>query len=726
MINFRNIKGDFLGGLVVALLSLPINIPLGALALAPLGPNFLAIGVSAGLTASIVTGTVSAITGGSRLQISGPRSSLSLVMASAITIAINNHVNPYQAMAIGFLVVLFAGLTQILMGLARLGAAIKYLPYPVMAGFINGVAILVIVSQLPAALGLESTLKWSNINDHIHEISIASLIVALVTMLVYKLSEMLTTKISPIIISFIVGMSFDKALRNILGDNSLGPLVGYLNVGLPSPDTFIMMISLPWSTEMPSWLLSEIYAILILALLGSTESLLSAAVIDSETGDNHDCNQELIGQGLGNAIGACFGCIPCAGAPIRGPTSFKVGGNSRLAAIFHSIILLCLLIWGKSFLASLSFSVMAGLMIMVSASVVDFTALKKAYTYGRFYLIDCVLMIFVTSVSVLINLVAGTLCGFIAASVIFILHSSKPIISRISDRTIIKSLRRRPLYAENYLFHHGRQIVIIEMEGPLFFGTAEKFREELSIIQKKGPRFIILDFSRINYLDISGAYVMSRILNGLANYNSKIFICGIQHGDFRVQSHVATFIKPNISSNNMFLSLDRAIECAENTLLTGLNQKFDADFDIVSLELFAGLDESDIRLLAQLLTYFAYRANEIIFNLGDNGDGLYILASGTVEIYHPGSNRTRFATLTPGTIFGEMCFLDRKQRSASAVTLEPSSVYWLSRENFTVFQNMRPASAIIILKNIGCEMSERLRLADFRLQGKSLYDNINV
>lgn len=719
MTGLMRLKGDVLGGLVVALLSLPMTIPLGALALSPLGPDYVSAGVSAGFQASIVAGAISALAGGSRFQISGPRASISLILAGAITIALSNGAAPQQAMVLGFVVVFLGGLTQILLGMARIGKAIKYIPYPVLAGFMNGVAVLIVLGQLAAALGLPSTMKWSAIGGHLSEISFPALAVTLATMAMMKLAPRLTTKLPAITIAFVGGVGLDHILRLALGGTALGPLVGTLGGGFPTPATVQRMLDLPWGGAAPGWLLAEIPTVLVLALVGSIESLLSAAAVDAVTGDNHNGNRELVGQGLGNCVGACFGGVSSTGAPIRGITSHRVGGRSRLAGVFHSLVLLALLLWGKPVLAALPYSVMAGIMIMIAVTMTDNWAFVLAHKSGRSFLADGAVVALVAVITVLANLAVAVFSGVILTLLLFMMHMSRPVVRRVFDRTETKSLRRRPLQIEAVLSSEGPRAVFMEMEGPLFFGTTERFREEFDRVVERAPSVVVLDLRKVRYFDLAGVRALRQAALRQKPAGFTLLLAGIEDRGARRNWLMAAGLGAVFPSRNIFPLLDRAVEAAENIILTGRDGGGEAEFPLAEIDMLAGLSDTEIDHLSGLLRHCRYSTGESIFFSGDHGDGLFLLVSGAVEINLPGDAPIRLAAFGPGTIFGEMALLGGKPRSADAVTLEPATAYWLSNENFLAFQSLRPAAAIRMLLNIGHEMSERLRLANVRLQAET-------
>lgn len=708
-----------MGGLVVALLSLPMTIPLGALALSPLGPDYINFGVAAGFHASIVAGIIAALAGGSRYQISGPRASISLIAAGAISIALGKGAGSEQAMIIGYVVVFLAGCLQVGFSLAKFGRVIKYIPYPVLGGFMNGVAILIVLGQLAAVFGLQSSVPWTSIPSHWGEISIPSILVALVTMATMRLMPRVSGKVQPIAAAFILGVALDHVLRLVLGDGAMGPLVGALSGGIPMPDMVATALALPWQGAATGWLMAEIPSILVLALVASVESLLSAAAIDAVTGDRHNSNRELMGQGLGNVVGACFGGIPSTGAPIRGITSFKAGGRSRMAAIIHSLGLLALLLWGKPVLAILPYSVMAGIMIMIAVSMVDDWAFVLVRRSGRIFLADCAVVVLVAATTVLVNLAFAVMIGVLLAVFLFVLRMSRPVVNRVMDGTQVRSLRQRTLKMEAFLSQEGQRIVVLELKGPLFFGTAEQLRDEMDSLDARSPRVIILDLYRVSYIDLSGARILRQLGQAQKQKGCLLYLAGIKEISTRRAWMSAAGVTATIPLAQWFPLLDPALEAAEEVISHGQETSSSEELPLSGLEALSGIAAEDLSQLSSLVQRIEHAAGAPIFHMGEEGDGFYMLVAGLIEIALPvgeGEFPIRLATLAPGTIFGEMALLDGRSRSANAVALEPAVTYFLSNDSFARLNSERPTAAIHILLNIGREMSERLRLAHARFQ----------
>jgi SulP family sulfate permease len=390
-----------------------------------------------------------------------------------------------------------------------------------------------------------------------------------------------------------------------------------------------------------------------------------------------------------------------------------------MAAVVHSLALLALLLWGKPVLAILPYSVMAAIMIMIAVSMVDDWAFVLVRQSGRMFLADCAVVVLVATTAVLVNLAVAVLSGVALAMVLFMLRMSQPVVSRVMDGTQLRSLKQRTLKMEAFFAKEGHNIIIVEMKGPLFFGTSEQIRDEFERLMVRKPKIIILDMRQVTYIDLSGARTLRQLGQAQKPKGYVLFLAGIKENSMRRDWLMAAGVTATIPRSQIFFHLDPALETAEETIAQGQDPDCHEEVPLSSLEILAGIASGDVARLSNLVERFHYDAGAAIFHQGQDGDGFYFLASGLIEIALPagdGEAPIRLATLTPGTIFGEMALLDGKPRSANAIALAPAVSYFLSNASFARLHSECPAAAVRILLNIGREMSERLRLAHARFQ----------
>lgn len=723
--SLKRLRGDAVAGLVVALLSLPMTIPLGVLALSPLGPDYVGAGVLAGFQSSIFAGFVSALSGGSRFQISGPRASISLIMAAALAalladprIAVLGPRPEDAALTLTFMIVFCSGLLQVGLGLARIGGGIRYVPYPVLSGFMNGVAILITLGQLPAALGLNASLRWYEIQANLAHVSPEAMLVTGFTMLVMALAPRLTKAVPPIVLALVAGVLLDQALRLVLGA-AVGPLVGHIDASIPHPVALTTALALSGHPELPGLLMSQLPFILALTLVGSMESLLSATALDIITGSHHDSNRELIGQGAGNMVAACFGGVASTGAPLRGIASHRAGGRSRWAGALHSIFLALVLLGGTGLLEALPYSVMAAIMMMIAVSMTDRWTFDLLRRGGRDFLTDFLIVIAVAGATVLINLAAAVGIGIVIAIMQFVFGMSRPIVRSVYDRTVSKSRRVRPLDVEAYLEHHGKQMIVVELDGALFFGTAERLRHELERLSANRPRVMILDMRRVGHIDLSGVRILQQLGRASAARGCRILLAGFERGGERGLWLSRAGVEATIPARQWYPTRDRAMEAAEDEFIDHLSADDFGTAEVADFDIMRSIAPADVHYLKSVMPRLRYQAGDVIFVKGAPCDGLYFLVSGLVEIRSPeGDSKPaiRRATFGSGTLLGERALISGDPQSADAVVISDAEAYHLPMARFTAFRLSHPLAATQLALNIGRELGERLRLANARLQ----------
>ncbi|OIQ94605.1 bicarbonate transporter BicA [mine drainage metagenome] len=717
----RQWLGDALGGAVVALLSLPMTVPLGALAFAPLGAGFLPAGVAAAFCTAIVGGLVAALAGGSPLQISGPRASMALMSAGAIATALDQGARPDQAVAVAGLSLALAGGLQVLIGRAGMGRVVRYLPYPVLAGFVNGVALLILLGQLAALLGLPPSLSWRALPGHWRQVAPLAPLEALATMALMAWAPRLTRRLPPLVLAFAGGSLVDLLLRSVGAAPDLGPrLVAPegLSFWLRGP---ALLAGLAGNAALPGWLAAEMPVIVVLALVGSLESLLSALSLDAASGSRHDPRRELLGQGLGNLAAACCGGIAGAGAPIRGLASYRLGGRSRRAAVIQCLLLLALLCWGRPLLMHLSYAVMAGIMVMVALSMGDLWLFRLLRRDPRRFGADALVAALVAVVSVTVNLAMAVLAGVALTLLLFMLRMSRPVVRTVRDGAGARSRRQRPLAAERYLAGQRQRLRLASLDGPLFFGTADRVCQDLAALwpETAPPGCLILDLGRVGHVDLAGLRMLDQLRRDQERRGHHLLLAGVDLEAARWSWLRPAGLEAPLAAGRLFAGLDQALEAAEDLLLAGGPHAETPEVAPDAFALLAGLPDAARRALTAGLERRGHDAGAVLFRQGEAGDGLYLLSRGDVEIRLPAQGShppLRLARLAPGTLFGEMALLDGSDRSADAVAVQPCVCHVLSPAAFAAFSGLYPAAAAQILRNIGGELAERLRLANSRWQ----------
>jgi len=568
LFDFKHIKGDLFGGITAGIVALPLALAFGVSS---------GLGPSAGLYGAIFVSFFAALFGGTNTQISGPTApmtAVSMVMIAGIIAA--NDGDIATALPIILTVFLLAGLMQIGIGLLGFGKYIKYIPYPVVSGFMTAIGIIILITQVLPAVGyypkqdeefvnqfkpmaeeiildnilkeeagegilvledFEETIKRAEYISQedilkesktlaaaeasgvigaikmfpraLNNISWLELILALGTILIIYGFKRITSAVPSTLVALIVmsGIAF--------GFNLDYKPIEEIPSGLPIPNLEIFT-SFSLGSITP-----YIFTALTLALLGAIDSLLTSVVADNMTKTKHNSNKELVGQGIGNSVGAIFGGIPGAGATIRTVVNIKSGGKTRLSGMTAGILLLVILLSLGPVASQIPAAVLAGILITVGIGVMDYKGLKAIPYMPK---PEVVIMIVVLVLSSVWNLVYAVGVGLVISSLMFM----KKMGDLTAERSDVKSLLKEKAWADEHNFPLAlkEEVFIKHIKGPLFFGSTSDFQQLASQIPDTAST-VIIRMGRMQYIDQSGLYAMEDILIDLARRNVKVLMVNV-------------------------------------------------------------------------------------------------------------------------------------------------------------------------------------------------------
>ncbi|HEY4911126.1 MAG TPA: SulP family inorganic anion transporter, partial [Methylomirabilota bacterium] len=481
------LKGDISGGITAGILTIPVSMGYGLLALQPLGEGYLSYGIVAGLMSAIVVLLVCALLGGSAGLMYTPRSVVTLVMAAVVlegvargpaAIAARGDVG--RTLTLVFFVVFTAGLFQALFGAVRLGRLIRYIPSPVMSGFQNAAALLILLAQVDTLLGLRRHVPLSAIASNLAAVQPLTLAVGVVTCLAMWYGPRLAKSIPPALLGLFVGTAAYYALAAVGYRALLGPIIGPLPSTLPVPRYLAGFFSLPAEQGIWPILLTLAVGAFGLAVVSSLDVLLCARVMDGVTGERSSGPRELVRIGLGNVTAACFGGIPSGVNLGASFANFRSGGRTRLAAVVAAAVILLTVLLLSPAIAVLPRVVVAGMLVVVGIQLFDGTslqlltrALAGQLLHWRVMVLDLVVIVLVAATILVFDPVVGVGVGVALAVMFFLVRMSKSVVRRTYHGDVVRSRKARDPKLMELLSAHGRQIVVFELEGPIFFGTAE-------------------------------------------------------------------------------------------------------------------------------------------------------------------------------------------------------------------------------------------------------------
>ena len=513
--DFSNLKGDFFGGLTAGIVALPLALAFG---------EQTEMGAIAGLYGAIAIGVLAALFGGTPTQISGPTAPMTVVSAVVIADAITYAGSLETAFPIIIATFFLAGMIESLLGLFRLGKYVKYIPYPVVSGFMSGIGVIIVITQIFPFFGVSApqggpmgTLRA------IHEIpeivNAYSVGAALVTIaLIYLLPRLTRAVPSTLVALILVSLVafFLLPSGSILRLNSGGPIP----TGLPELHLGFLRVFL----DLNHVVVIFEYAV-TLAFLGAIDSLLTSIVADNITKTKHDSDQELIGQGIGNAGAAIFGGLPGAGATMRTVINANAGGKTKLSGIIAGLFLLVVLLGIGALVGHIPNAVLAGILITVGIGIIDYRGLRHIRSVP---LSDAFVMIAVLLLTVFVDLLVAVGAGMVLSALLFMKKISDVVEHKTTSAPLKDFAREVPWRDEgNIIDEVGDRVYIKHLDGPLFFGFASRFQDMIKALPK--IRTVVIRMDRVPYVDQSGLYAMEEAVQELQEQGILVVFTGL-HG----------------------------------------------------------------------------------------------------------------------------------------------------------------------------------------------------
>ena len=492
------LRGDLFGGLAAGVVALPLALAFGVAS---------GLGPAAGLYGAIALGIIAALLGGTPVQISGPTGPMTLVVTSLVAA----HTLPSGAVDLRSLVgvLVLAGLVQVGLGMARLGAYIRYVPYPVISGFMTGIGVIIILQQLfpllgvvpPASDPLSIVRQLYLIGGNVRW---PAVVLSVATVAMVYVFPRLTKVVPASLVALVTLTAVSFALKFDV------PVIGEIPSGFPK-------------VLLPSFDLRAVPAMVVpafeLALLGAIDSLLTSLVADNVTRSQHDSNRELVGQGVGNMVAGLLGGLPGAGATMRTVVNVNAGGKTRLSGVVHGLFLVAVLLGLSGLVQYVPRAVLAGLLVTVGIGIIDtrgFAHLRQAPRADAF------MMLLVLVLTVFADLIVAVIVGLIIASFVLV----KKVSDVAAQQTVLTPVADEPWADELSIPEPIRSKVLIKhVEGPLFFGFANQFRNISR--QAELAKLVVLRMDRISYMDQTGAYALEDAVGRLSEAGVRVLLVGL-------------------------------------------------------------------------------------------------------------------------------------------------------------------------------------------------------
>lgn len=708
------------------LVALPSAIAFGVIIFSPLGGALAAQGALAGILGAIALGLVAPVFGGCPRLITAPCAPAAALL-SALAINFMQQGVPVQAALLMLVLIgLLTGLTQIVLGLVGVGRLIRFIPYPVVSGYLSGVGLIIIGSQIPKFLGASAEAHWLDAIRNPAGWAWQSLLVGTMVVAAVIFTPRIIRSVPPAILALLVGVAsylmlglFDPSLL----DTERNPLlIGTMATG---EGGFLEMMSQQWQAL--SGLGMDAVAMvaipsLTLAVLLSIDTLKTCVVMDAMTNSHHDSDRELIGQGLGNISSSLVGGVPGSGTMGASLVNISSGGKTRLSGMMAGVFSLLAYLLLAPLIAWVPVAALAGILIVIGFRMIDRHSLEFFFTPTT--RLDFAVIISVISVALFVNLIAASGVGVALAILLFIREQTRSSVVR-------NRIEGREIFTKRLSNHQGGErseqdndmTIVFELQGSLFFGTANQLQSALE--PETGRRkYVVLSMRRVQSLDVTATHVLEQIKDRLEENNAYLVFCDIPKG-LPSGLKMKRFLKDTgvVRPTNKafaFGDLDVALEWIETRELgvAAIEEKnSEVALDVRAMPIFAGHSEESMAALESLLELHFIGEGKKIFKTDTAVSELFFIRRGTVKVMVPIRKKEHYhlATCGPGEIIGAVGFLDAKHFSV-AVAMTDTEVYALSRTSFEALAGQHPALGLAIIEHVALSVATRLRVAVGEIQ----------
>lgn len=739
---------DAVGGVIGAVVMLAVVVTLGLLAMAPLGPALAAHGVAASLATAGVGGLLYALAGRDRLPISGPSSATALIFAGLIAqLAADPQWRAAPGatlaplLAAGGLAVALSGLLQLAIAALRLGRLAQYVPQPVLAGFMNGVSLLILQAQLPVLLGLgRDGAPGTGLQP-------AALALGLLTAATTWWLVRRRPRWPAQLLGMLAGLGAFALLHGLWPGLALGPAVGSGASGqgaaglapqvapalaaavsgvLPPALAGLPLPVLPWQLQAPgaAQFLARHWAAvagtgLMLALIGALESVLGALALERQVGDRARPDAMLANLGLSNLVLGLFGGLPGVLLRARTLATLQAGGHGRSAALAGALAFVVVAVALMPAVARLPLAVLAGTMLTVAVSLSDrwTRQLLEQWRSGERSADlwqNLAIVALVCAVTVWQGFALGVAAGCLLALALFVRGMNHSLVRVRYSAAAGPSRRVHPPPQEAFLQTARVQIQVLELEGALFFGSAQRLAQVAEALPP-ATASLVLDLRGVSMIDASGGMVLERLALTLSDAGTRLLLAGVTPHNAHGRRLRAVGCFRADPRDDWFPDVDRAVEAAELQLLAaaGLSAP-DPRLPLADSGLFRDLSPAQAQVLAAHMPLRRLAPGELLFRQGDAADGLYVLTRGSITVLAgqlPGQAPHRLASLPVGWMLGETAMLDGAGRSGTAVADGVVELHQLGTAALAALAQSHPALVAQVHRNIAWHLSQRLRRA---------------
>ena len=720
------VRREVAAGITAGLVALPVCIASGVLAYAPLGQHSIARGASAGLTGGAFCAIFAAIFSTPSFVISSPRASISIIQASLAAFLLHNQAfSGNSAMIIDAMSLcgLFAGVWQMLFSLSGLERIIKCTPHPVLAGFINGVALLVIAQQFWLLLDLPA--GWPEAGTWAEPGALAKLARALALAVFIVYLGAWSKRVPAMLVGLLLGILVFHLLRLSSGALPLGPTIAAAG-SMPSLP-FMSLLSAHGRQAFlgiaPALLLSS----LILALVAALESLLAFRVAQNLSNVRTEAARDVFGQGVGNFASALVGGIAAAASSTQLTANYEAGGRSRLSVLTAAALLLMVQaalgpIWTE-IPAIAVWAVLLAIAVLLfdqwSLRLLRDLLLAPARVISTGAWRHLAVAAVVTAITASGAVIGGVLVGIGLACLLFIADMSRAIVRRRYRGDEVVSKRQRSAGDVALLRQSGPRRAVMELQGVMFFANADELSREINDLFRKVD-MLALDLHAVTAIDVSAATILQHEAMRGRRGGKRLLFASLSPPLEDVLNNRES--GGPLPPGSVFPDADAALEWMEEEALSREVRATPESVPLARHDLMRGLSAAELELVAGLLRRTGFPAGAELCREGDEATEMWILTRGSVSVrlsFAGATRMKRIASLGVGTIVGDMAFIEGSRRSATTVADEEVECYVIDRAAYAAILRDHPEIGTKLLTNLLGETMRRLRATSDELRTMS-------
>ena len=724
-------RGDVKGGLLSAAVAIPLAMGYGMFGFVVLGNDYFLDGALAGLLTAAVVGIVCVALGDKSANIYAPRVITTFFIGILLYGLVHSDAPILKSGGLGltlavlFSIILLAGAFHALFGLTRLGTVIRFIPQPVMSGFQNAAALLLLLVQLGNLFGFDKSTTFVQALKDIQHARPLSVLLAVLTIVAMLQARRWLPKVP----AFLVGLATGTVLYYILGlaglGTYLGPTIGiapFTSYKLPNIPHFAELVRTPGLLALVPTIVGGSLA---LAIIASIDALLCAKLLARPGQPKIDGDRLLVRLGAANTLAAAFGGI--TGGLNIGPSKENkaAGGRTPVSALVNAFAVLITLLLLFPALSYLPCVVLSAVIAVIAVEHFDPWTLRLARRAtsrlaSRKVVIDLVLVVLVAVLAVAIDIVFAVLAGVVIAALLFVVRMGRSVVRRLYRCTGVRSRKRRTVPEIALLEQHGAAILAAELQGALFFGSGERLAGQIADeVRRQETRCVVLDLRRVNELDSTGAQILLDIHAELAQHNRHLVLAVAQSSEVAAQLAESGVIEA-VGKERVLPDLDRALQWAEDHLLRSDAGEApeEQEMPLAQTSIAQGFSAGELAAVEKHFERRVYEPGREVFHEGAPGHEMFVIAKGSASAFlrRSGGGEMRLVTFAQGTAFGELAILDSGSRSARVTTEGGLVCYALSQESFAKLAAKAPATAIKLVSNLASLLSHRLREANRTIQ----------